>query len=78
MIVTTEHLFTIPGFSRRRGFCRGKSRDWFHAHGLDWEAFVRSGIEAETLEATGDGLALALVQWARTCANSAGAVTDGR
>lgn len=67
MIVTTRHLFTIPGYSRRNGFCRGKSRDWFRAHGLDWKSFVLHGIPAEELEKTGDGLALALVKWARDC-----------
>jgi hypothetical protein len=35
VIVTARHLFTIPGYSKRRGFCRGKSREWFRAHGLD-------------------------------------------
>lgn len=67
MIVTTRHLFTIPGYSKRSGFCRGKSRDWFLAHGFDWRNFVAHGIPAEQLEATGDGLALALVKWAREC-----------
>ncbi len=67
LIVTTRHLFTVPGFSKRSGFCRGKSRDWFRAHGLDWADFVRNGIAAERLIATGDGLALALVAWAREC-----------
>ena len=68
MIITTRHLFTIPGFSSRPGFCRGKSREWFTAHGLDWSEFVRNGIAAEAIEATGDGLALALVAWAKACA----------
>lgn len=67
MIVTTRHLFTIPWFSGRRGFCRGKSRDWFRAHGLDWADFVANGIDAERLEATGDALGIALAQWAREC-----------
>lgn len=67
MRVTTRHLFTIPGYSRRPGFCRGQSRAWAQRHGLDWRDFVRNGIEAETLEATGDAFALALVKWAREC-----------
>lgn len=68
MIVTTRHLFTIPWFSPRRGFCRDRSRAWFRAHGFDWGHFVRNGIHADQLEATGDALALALVAWARECA----------
>lgn len=70
MIVTARHLFTIPGYSPRRGFCRGKSRAWFRAQGLDWREFVAHGIEAETLAATGDGLALAVVEWAQQCEQS--------
>jgi hypothetical protein len=31
------------------------------ARAFDWKDFVRNGIEAEKLEATGDGFALALV-----------------
>lgn len=68
MIVTTRHLFTIPGYSPRSGFCRAGARDWARRQGLDWKDFVRNGIPSETLEATGDGFALALVKWARECA----------
>lgn len=67
VIVTTKHLFTIPSFSTRRGFCRGKSREWAEAHGIDWREFVRDGIPAARLEETGDALAIALVSWAREC-----------
>ena len=76
MIITTKHLFTIPGFTARPGFCRGGSRDWFRAHGLDWADFVRNGIPAEKMEATGDALGLALVAWARECAAREAAAAD--
>lgn len=72
LIVTRRHLFTIPGYSRRCGFCRSGAKAFFNRHGLDWRAFVRDGIPAEVLEATGDGLALALVRWARECEEHAG------
>lgn len=68
MIVTTRHVFTIPYFSARPGFCRDGMRRWFAAHGLDWSDFKANGIEAERLEAIGDAFALATVQWARECA----------
>lgn len=68
MIVTTRHLFTIPGYSARRGFCRGQSKEWAKRLGLDWKAFVRDGIDSDVLIATGNGMALALVTWAQTCA----------
>lgn len=64
MIVTIDHFRTIPGFSAKPGFCVPGGRLWFRTHGLDWRAFVRHGIDAETLRATGDGFALAIVAWA--------------
>lgn len=67
LIVTTRHLFTIPGFSPRRGFCRGQARVWAERHGFVWRDLVRNGIDAEQLLATGDGFAIALVEWARKC-----------
>lgn len=67
MIVTSRHLFTVPYFSKRRGFCRDGARAWARAHGIDWKGFVRNGIEAEKLEAVGDAFAQALVKWAREC-----------
>jgi hypothetical protein len=76
VIVTRAHLFSIPGYSARPGFCRGGARAWFRAHGMDWTDFVRNGIAADALTATGDGLALALVDWAQQCAAQEAA--DGR
>lgn len=66
LVITTRDLFTIPGFSRRNGFCRDLSKAFFKRHGLDWRAFVRTGIDADLMAATGDGMALALVAWAHT------------
>lgn len=65
MKVTVAHLRSVPGFSPKPGFCLSQSRVWFQRHGLDWRDFVRNGVDAEALEATGDGLALALVAHAR-------------
>lgn len=64
MIVTFAHLRTVPDFKKGTGYCSGKSREWFAAHGLDWNAFRHNGIDAELLLATGDGLAIALVRHA--------------
>lgn len=46
MIVRIEDL-------RRAGVCRD-ARHWFARHGLDWRDFVRNGIDADALLATGD------------------------
>lgn len=67
LIVTTRHLFTVPGHNRRAGFCRNGARAWCARHGIDWRDFVHNGIAAERLEATGDALAMAVVDWARKC-----------
>lgn len=67
LIVTRRHLFTVPGFSARQGFCRGGAKRWFEAQGLDWRAFVRDGIKAHKLSDTGDPMAIALVDWAEQC-----------
>lgn len=65
MIITMVHLRSIPGYGPKPGFCASGARDWFALHGLDWMAFVQSGLAEETLLATGDALAIALVQHAQ-------------
>jgi hypothetical protein len=65
VLVTMRHLRSVPYFTAGRGFCASGSRAWFERHGLDFRAFVRDGLPASALEATGCGMALALVRWAR-------------
>lgn len=59
-----QHLRTVPYFGTRGGYCARGTRAWFERHGLDFRAFVREGLPEETLVATGDGMAIALVRWA--------------
>ena len=66
MIVTIAHLRSVPGLSQRAGFCTRGARAWFERYGLDWTDFVRNGIDAQRLLDTEDGLALILVEHART------------
>ena len=54
MTVTIQHC-------RDEGFCVSGIRDWFAAHDLDFRGFVRNGIAAEDLLATGDDLARRVV-----------------
>lgn len=61
MIITLAHLRSIPGYGPKPGFCAGSSRDWFALHGLNWMEFIQQGMAEETLLATGDALAIALV-----------------
>ena len=54
-----------PQDLRAAKICFGGARPWFRRHGLDWQAFVAAGIEAERLEATGDALAFRVTAVAR-------------
>ena len=67
LIVTMKHVRTVPYFHRRPGICLPAVRAWCARQGIDFRAFVREGIPAETLLATGDGVAEAVVKWANEC-----------
>lgn len=61
MIITVEHLHTVPTWTNRTGFCHKQTRQWFDDHDLDFLSFVHNGIDEEALLATGDALAQRLV-----------------
>ncbi|MDI3489551.1 MAG: hypothetical protein PWP11_828 [Thauera sp.] len=66
LFVTFDHLHSAPGWGARPGFCHSGTRALCARYGLDWAAIVRAGgIPASALIATGDALALALVDHAR-------------
>lgn len=69
MIITMAHLRSIPGYGPRPGFCARGSRQFFARYGLDWDDFRRNGIDAEKLRATGDALALAVIEHAQRMAD---------
>ena len=52
-IITPEHC-------RKVGYCMKQVRPWLVSHGFDVTTFVREGIAASRLEATGDDLAIRL------------------
>ena len=58
LIVTMKHL-------RRLGYCASGCRKFAERHGIDFRAFVRDGIDADRLAATGDGMAMAAVEEAK-------------
>lgn len=45
--------------------CSRGARIFFNRHGLDWQGFLKNGIEAEKLESTGDAMALQVIEVAR-------------
>lgn len=53
--------------------CAGGTRQFFARYGLDWSSFLRDGIPADKLAATGDALADGVVALARK-----EAAADGR
>lgn len=50
MIVTITDI-------RLAGHCVSGARQWFNQYGLDFRDFIKNGIDAEVLLATGDALA---------------------
>jgi hypothetical protein len=58
MIVTIRHL-------REAGMCSREPRKWFAKQGLSWTEFVTNGLPEEVLIATGDPLAMKVVEIAR-------------
>ena len=69
MIVTVQHMHTVPTWNGRQGYCHGQARAFFQLHGLDWMGFLRNGIEADVLLATGDARAEHLVQYVMEAEN---------
>lgn len=66
-----KHLYSVP-FNGRTGYCASGSRHWFAVHSLSWSDFVANGIPASAMLATGDPLALALVDHAKQQENPNG------
>lgn len=58
MIVTINDV-------RAAGHCVRGARAWFEQHGFDFQDFVRNGIDAERLVASGDALAARVVEMKR-------------
>ena len=43
---------------RQLGYCMRGARRWMRRHGWDWGHFVRDGVDAGELRATGDAMAV--------------------
>ena len=63
---------------RAARYCLAGVRPWFRRHGLDWQAFLDSGIEAERLRATGDALVEPVIRIAEMREGASEEVRDGR
>lgn len=60
MIVKLEHM-RAPGLN----YCSRGARSFFQIHNLDWQRFITEGLPEEQLLATGDAMAIAVVEEAR-------------
>ena len=66
IFVTFEHLHSVPGLSSRPGYCHRGARTLCQRYGIDWQSIVRDGgVCSSKLLATGDALAIQLVEHAR-------------
>jgi len=66
LLVGPWHLHNVPSWGPvGRGYCVAKTRDFCAKYGIDYRALMTSGVPASQLAATGDELALNLVQFAR-------------
>lgn len=60
MIVDDDFLVTVNDI-RKTGHCTRGMRRWFEMMRLDFAAFLKNGIAASALLATGDGMAETVV-----------------
>lgn len=58
VIVRMEHV-------RDARMCSRGARAFFARHNLDWQTFIKDGLPAEVIAATGDAMALQVVEVAR-------------
>ena len=59
-----DFIIRMPDL-RAAKLCSRGGRAFFEQHGLDWQDFLRNGIPASKLAATGDFMALKLVEVTR-------------
>ena len=52
---------TMPDI-RAAKMCSKGARAFFDRHGLDWDDFLKRGVDADKLTATGDAMAIEVVR----------------
>ena len=58
MKVRVNDLRLVPGGA----YCHRGARAFAQRHNLDWQDFVKNGIDAEVLRQTGDAMAVRIVE----------------
>jgi hypothetical protein len=64
MKITLQQARSFP-IKTRQGFCARGMRQFADRYGLDWEQFIREGLDEEVLLATNDAQARRLVDWVK-------------
>lgn len=64
-VITIDHVRAV-------GLCVNGTRTWFARHDLDFRGFLRDGLDADTLLATGDAMARRVVDYAQAQAPQQG------
>lgn len=65
MIITVKHLYSVPTWTNKVGYCAKGARFFFKKYNLDWQDFIKNGIDEELLIATNNALALHIVAYAK-------------
>jgi hypothetical protein len=47
---------------RQAAMCSRGARAFFRRHGLDWDTFLREGLDADVIRATGDAMAIRVAE----------------
>lgn len=63
--MTTERVLVNMRHVRKARLCSRGVRDFLEKHGLDWQAFLKEGIDADLLIATGDAMAIKVAEVAK-------------
>lgn len=61
----TEPALIFMADIRAAKMCAGGTRTWFIKQGFDWSDFLKNGIDEQKFVATGDAMALQVVEVAR-------------
>lgn len=65
--ITVTHIHSVPAWNQRAGYCNKVAREFCARNNISWSDLINNGgLWASQLEATGDALAIHLVDWVRS------------
>jgi len=63
MKINLEHTRSLPCITGS-GYCAKGIRHWADLYGFNWQEFIHEGVEEELVLATGNAMAIRVVEWA--------------